>query len=187
MIRTVGELREQLAPFPDYRPLVVEVTIGGDLVTDDVDLLELEEGGTSEGTYVRLRHAPDDYDVRNLIDDGLAYREDLEVARYRVVTRRPDLWRILDRRTGMVDVVAFGEAGGWAALTIAEHAAEGLEDSALRRLRRRIEREEAEQLERHCHADGAGPCLAADCPIAGQRPRACPGAEGPQHPAQRRA
>jgi hypothetical protein len=36
---------------------------------------------------------------------------------------------------------------------------------------------------RHCHADGAGPCLAGDCPIAGQRPRACPGAAGPQHPA----
>lgn len=40
--------------------------------------------------------------------------------------------------------------------------------------------------ETHCHADGAGPCLAGDCPIAGQGPlaghlRPCPGATGPQH------
>jgi hypothetical protein len=49
-----------------------------------------------------------------------------------------------------------------------------------------------QQTERHCHADGAGPCLATDCPIAGMGPlvvrggrylRPCPGALGPQHPA----
>lgn len=42
---------------------------------------------------------------------------------------------------------------------------------------------------RHCHADGAGPCLADDCPIADGgllfgRLRPCPGASGPQHPAR---
>lgn len=41
---------------------------------------------------------------------------------------------------------------------------------------------------RHCHADGYGPCLASDCPIAGLGPllghlRPCPGVNGPQHPA----
>lgn len=38
---------------------------------------------------------------------------------------------------------------------------------------------------------GHGPCLAKDCPIAGQGPlagylRPCPGAPGPQHPGERR-
>lgn len=40
---------------------------------------------------------------------------------------------------------------------------------------------------RHCHADWQGPCLAVDCPIAGQpAPRFCLGAEGPQHAAETR-
>jgi hypothetical protein len=50
----------------------------------------------------------------------------------------------------------------------------------------------AEKDARHCHADGAGPCLAEDCPIAGMGPlvirrgrwlRPCPGAPGTQHAA----
>lgn len=54
---------------------------------------------------------------------------------------------------------------------------------------------DADRVERHCHADGHGPCLATDCPIAGLGPlrirggrflRPCPGADGPQHPAERR-
>lgn len=45
----------------------------------------------------------------------------------------------------------------------------------------------AENDARHCHADGAGPCLADDCPITGLGTlrgflRACPGAPGAQHP-----
>lgn len=44
--------------------------------------------------------------------------------------------------------------------------------------------------ETHCHADGHGPCVATDCPIAGMGPlrghlRPCPGAHGPQHPVER--
>lgn len=78
-IRTVGELRAALAGFPDYRALVVEVTVGGDLVTDVVDLERLSERIVSSGgdTAVVLHHAPDPYDVRALIDDGLRYREQL--------------------------------------------------------------------------------------------------------------
>lgn len=72
---TVGELRDRLAAFPDYRPVVVEITVGGDLVTDTVDLAEVRADG-HDTAYVLLRPAPDEYDVRALIDDGLAYREE---------------------------------------------------------------------------------------------------------------
>lgn len=49
--------------------------------------------------------------------------------------------------------------------------------------------------ETHCHADGAGPCRADDCPIAGKGPlevrggqflRPCPGAPRPQRPVDAR-
>jgi len=76
-IRTVGDLIDALAAYPPWRPVVVEVTVGGDLVTDVVDLLELDEATEKNaGTYVILRPAEDDYDVRALIDDGLRYREE---------------------------------------------------------------------------------------------------------------
>lgn len=77
-IRTVGELRAALDAFPDYRPLAVEVTVGGDLVTDVVDLDRLEERTAGHDAYVTLVPAPDEYDVRQLIDDGLAARADAE-------------------------------------------------------------------------------------------------------------
>jgi len=77
-IRTVGQLIDALTAYPPWRDVVVEVTVGGDLVTDVVDLLEVTEGMvTSDGTTaIVLRPAEDDYDVRALIDDGLRYREE---------------------------------------------------------------------------------------------------------------
>lgn len=79
-IRTVGELRAALADFPDYRTLVVEVTVGGDLVTDVVDLAQLDEVivGSQGATAVRLVPVEDQYDTRELIDDGLLLRAMVE-------------------------------------------------------------------------------------------------------------
>ena len=78
MIRTVGELRAALADFPDYRELAVSITVGGDLDTDVVDLERLEERIVSHhgSTALALIPAPDSYDVRELINDGLRYREE---------------------------------------------------------------------------------------------------------------
>lgn len=80
MIRTVGDLREALAEFPDYRELAVEVTVGGDLVADVVDLSRLEERivGRHGSTALALIPAPDPYDVEALINDGLLLRARIE-------------------------------------------------------------------------------------------------------------
>jgi hypothetical protein len=80
-IRTVGELREALAHFPDYRPIAVEVTVGGDLVTDVVDLDRLEERTAGHDAWITLVPAPDEYDVRALIDEGLTYRALIEAGK----------------------------------------------------------------------------------------------------------
>lgn len=73
----VQQLRERLANFPGYLEVAVEITVGGDIVTDIVDLDDVRLAGHSV-LYVELVPAPDEYDLRALIDDGLAARADAE-------------------------------------------------------------------------------------------------------------
>lgn len=79
-IRTVGQLIDALTAYPPWRDVVVEVTVGGDLVTDVVDLELVDEAivGTGGATAVRLKPAEDVYDTRALIDDGLLLRARIE-------------------------------------------------------------------------------------------------------------
>lgn len=79
-IRTVRDLITALEQFPDYYPLQVEVTVGGDLVHDTVALDEVRAEGLTD-PYVCLVPAPDEYDTRGLIDEGLAVRADREAPR----------------------------------------------------------------------------------------------------------
>lgn len=72
-IRNVGDLRRALEEFPDYYEVGAEVIVGGDLGTDTVDLAEVRaETLASSGTTVILVPAPDEYAVREHIDNGLA-------------------------------------------------------------------------------------------------------------------
>lgn len=76
MTRTVADLIAALEEFPGYWPVAVEVIVGGDIGTDETELLEV----TSEGMLPRVLLVPADigYEVRGLIDEGLAARAALE-------------------------------------------------------------------------------------------------------------
>jgi hypothetical protein len=72
----VEQLREALAEWPDYYTVGVEVIVGGDLGTQDVDV-ELIRAGQGVGEVV-LVAAPDEFRTRELIDLGLAVRQAVE-------------------------------------------------------------------------------------------------------------
>lgn len=70
----VEQLIERLREFPGYYEVAVEVIVGGDIGTDAVDLEDVKVDGHA-AAYVCLVPAPDEYDVRAFIDEGLAARE----------------------------------------------------------------------------------------------------------------
>lgn len=75
---TVGRLREHIADLPDRYEVLIETIVGGDLVTDDVALMDVALAGHQD-VYVRLVPDPcDDYRTRELIDDGIAFRDAVE-------------------------------------------------------------------------------------------------------------
>lgn len=75
---TVERLRERLADLPDRHEVWVSTIVGGDLVTDDVALMDVSVAG-GQDVYVRLLPDPtDQYDTRTLIDDGIALRAGIE-------------------------------------------------------------------------------------------------------------
>lgn len=76
---TVGGLRDLLADVPDYWPLAIRIVVGGDLGTDDVDLVDVLRLSNSNGPYVALEPAAD-YNVAELVDNGLAAFHAIEQA-----------------------------------------------------------------------------------------------------------
>ena len=66
-------LRRLLEDVPDLADVTVRIEVGGDLVTDDVDV-ELTVTGDRAGTRVVLIPVHG-YEITGLIDDGLAARE----------------------------------------------------------------------------------------------------------------
>ena len=73
------QLRALLEDVPDLAEVAIRIVVGGDLVTDDVDVEDVKVTGDSAGTRVVLVPA-DVYDLRDLIDEGLAARADRELA-----------------------------------------------------------------------------------------------------------
>ena len=69
-----ADLRRLLEDVPDLAEVTIRIDVGGDLVTDDVDVDEVKVTGDHTGTRVVLvpRHG---YDLTGLIDDGLTARE----------------------------------------------------------------------------------------------------------------
>lgn len=70
----VIDLILELEALPPQREVRIQVVVGGDLVTDDVDIERIAD----TGDYVRLTPEADQYGTRRLIDAALAAREALE-------------------------------------------------------------------------------------------------------------
>lgn len=74
---TVDHLRELLADLPGYYPVAIQTIVGGDLVTDDVDLVDIKvTGGSNDWSphVVLVPDPADPYCTRDLIDEALAAR-----------------------------------------------------------------------------------------------------------------
>lgn len=74
-VRTVADLRAALDDFPAYWPVGLEVYVGGDLITDVVDLGPVKVTTGSAGNDVVLGATEDVYGVVELVDEALEQRE----------------------------------------------------------------------------------------------------------------